>query len=149
MKESSYEKIASYPAVSTPPTRCADSCGEACDVEAVHADSVATARDALPHPERRERLVAVFAALANPTRLSILVALTSCLDGPRSELCVCDLMAVTGASQSLTSHQLGVLRDAGLVTSRREGRLVFHRLVDETTRRILENALRALPESRS
>ena len=44
------------------------------------------------------------------------------------ELCVCDLAVLTDASESMTSHQLRLLRDAGLVSQRRDGKLVRYRL---------------------
>jgi ArsR family transcriptional regulator len=48
-----------------------------------------------------------------------------------SELCVCDLAATLGMSQSAISHQLRTLRDLRLVRWRREGRQVFYSLDDE------------------
>jgi DNA-binding transcriptional ArsR family regulator len=147
MKLSSYDSPAPPCRRETAKARGSDTCGDACDVELVHADAVAVAREALPTEEHRQRLVARFAIFANETRLNLLVALAACADGPRPELCVCDLVAITGASQSMTSHQLGILREAGLVTSRRAGRLVFHRLIDAPTRSLLADALRAIPES--
>lgn len=64
-------------------------------------------------------------ALADPTRLRIVGMLAQC------ELCVCDLEALLGISQSMTSHHLGVLRRAGLLLQRREerdSRWVYYRL---------------------
>lgn len=66
--------------------------------------------------------------LADPTRLQIAGFLA------QRELCVCDLEALLGASQSMTSHHLGVLRRAGLVLQRRDGRdsrWVYYRLNPE------------------
>lgn len=63
------------------------------------------------------------AALGDPTRLSIAVALR---DG--DELCVCDLAWVTERSENLVGHHLRALRDAGLACSRREHRVVFYSL---------------------
>lgn len=62
-------------------------------------------------------------ALADPTRLSVLLALRS-----GGELCGCDLAWILGRSQALVSHHLRALREAGLVTSRREARMVFYSL---------------------
>ena len=69
------------------------------------------------------------------------------------ELCVCDLAAVTGASKSMTSHQLRLLRTAGLVLQRRAGKLVFYRLANESLSALLRSASgivvsRAAAESR-
>jgi DNA-binding transcriptional ArsR family regulator len=75
-----------------------------------------------------EAAAAVAKALGDPTRLSIAAALA---DG--GELCGCDLAWITGHSQKLVSHHLKVLRSAGLTTSRREGKVVFHELTSAGT----------------
>jgi DNA-binding transcriptional ArsR family regulator len=63
------------------------------------------------------------AALGDPTRLTIAAALR---DG--GELCVCDLAWVVERSQNLVSHHVRRLRAAGLVRSRREGKMVMYAL---------------------
>lgn len=73
---------------------------------------------------RRARTLADRAkALGDPTRLTIAAALA---DG--GELCVCDLAWVTERAENLVSHHLRTLRTAGLVTSRRDGRMVLYEL---------------------
>ena len=62
-------------------------------------------------------------ALADPTRLTIALALTA-----TDELCVCDLAWVTERAENLVSHHLRTLRTAGLVTSRRDGKMVMYAL---------------------
>ena len=62
-------------------------------------------------------------ALADERRLGIVEALRG------GERCVCDLQDVVGAGQSLLSHHLRVLREAGLVSDRRDGRWVHYSLV--------------------
>jgi ArsR family transcriptional regulator len=62
-------------------------------------------------------------ALAEPKRLWIVDRLR---DG---EHCVCDLTEALDAGQSLLSHHLRVLKDAGLVVDRREGRWSYYSLV--------------------
>lgn len=74
-------------------------------------------------------------AVGDPTRLTIAAVLN---DG--GELCVCDLAWVTGRSMKLVSHHLGVLRAAGLATSRRDGKVVFYSLT-VPGRRVLEASL--------
>ncbi len=61
-----------------------------------------------------------------PTRLQILSALR---DG--GELCVCDLAWIMERSDALVSHHLRVLRTAGLVASRRDGKMVMYSLVEQ------------------
>lgn len=62
-------------------------------------------------------------ALSDPTRLMLAVALR---DG--GELCVCDLSWIAERAENLVSHHVRALRDAGLVDSRRNGRMVLYRL---------------------
>lgn len=73
-----------------------------------------------PTPVEAARL---FQALSDPTRLDILVRLRS------GERCVCDLQDDLDAAQSRLSFHLKVLRDAGLVTDRKEGRWVYYTAV--------------------
>jgi DNA-binding transcriptional ArsR family regulator len=65
-------------------------------------------------------------ALSDPTRLMLAAALRE-----GEELCVCDLAWISGRAQNLVSHHLRVLRLHGLVTSRRDGKLVMYSLTDE------------------
>ncbi len=96
----------------------------ACDDRVVHVAAMREARHALPTGVTLAGLADVFAALGNPTRLKILAALAG------RELCVCDLAATVGQSESAVSHQLRLLRSLGLVRSRRDGRLVYYALDD-------------------
>lgn len=103
---------------------------DTCDVDVVHLDAVRKARAALPAIDELERLAGLIALLSNPTRLRMLLALQPAREAPRPELCVCDLAVVAGASKSMTSHQLRLLRTAGLVRHRRSGRLIYYRLAE-------------------
>jgi ArsR family transcriptional regulator len=76
----------------------------------------------------------LFQALAHPVRLRILDILA------RKEACVCHLTAILGQRQPYVSQQLATLRDAGLVTDRREGTLIFYRLADEHLARLVDEA---------
>ncbi len=62
-------------------------------------------------------------ALSDPTRLTIAAALAD-----TDELCVCDLAWVTERAENLVSHHLRTLRNAGLVSSRRDGKMVVYAL---------------------
>ncbi len=73
-------------------------------------------------PARASRL---FQALSDPTRLTILLQLR------RGERCVCELQDVTDAAQSRLSFHLRVLKDAGLLEARREGRWMFYAVKQE------------------
>jgi DNA-binding transcriptional ArsR family regulator len=74
--------------------------------------------------EASVRLFAVRArGLSDPTRLTLAAAL-----GATDELCVCDLAWVSGRAENLVSHHLRALRTAGLVSSRRDGKMVMYSL---------------------
>lgn len=68
----------------------------------------------------RDRATRLFHALSDPTRLSIVERLRF------GERCVCDLTDALDAAQSRLSFHLKVLKDAGLVTDRREGRWMYY-----------------------
>ena len=74
----------------------------------------------------------LFRALSHPVRLRILDILA------RQEACVCHLTAILGKRQPYVSQQLATLREAGLVTDRREGTLIYYRLADEPLASLLE-----------
>lgn len=70
------------------------------------------------------RLAETFQALSDPTRVRIISALS------HGELCVCDLAAALGMSQSAISHQLRLLRTLRLVKGSKRGRMVYYSLDD-------------------
>ena len=73
-----------------------------------------------------DRSVQLFHALSDSTRLSILQRLRF------GERCVCDLTDALDAAQSRLSFHLKVLKDADLVTDRRQGRWMYYTLNPET-----------------
>ncbi len=72
-----------------------------------------------------DRAAELFHALSDRTRLAIIQMLRS------GERCVCELQDELDAAQSRLSFHLKVLRDAGLVADRREGRWAYYRIVPE------------------
>ena len=71
----------------------------------------------------RARAVTLFHALSDETRLEILEMLRE------GERCVCDLQGALEAAQSRLSFHLKVLREAGLVSDRKEGRWSYYAIV--------------------
>lgn len=71
-----------------------------------------------------EELAETFRVLGDPTRVRLIDALSA------GELCVCDLAAAVGLSESAVSHQLRLLRAMRLVRARRAGRLVYYAIDD-------------------
>jgi ArsR family transcriptional regulator len=90
-----------------------------------------------------ERATRLFRALSDQTRLSILQRLRL------GERCVCDLTDAMDAAQSRLSFHLKVLKDAGLVTDRREGRWMYYSLNADTLGEVgeLVDALASSPSA--
>jgi DNA-binding transcriptional ArsR family regulator len=100
--------------------------GELCTINEIDPEAVAfVQRQGLPE-KTITRLSRLFSALADPTRIRILHALTV-----TDELCVCDLAVIADLSVSAVSHQLRLLRDRELVQARRDGRMVYYSLADD------------------
>ncbi len=95
-----------------------------CDATLVHEDRVRAARAARAGDSEIELLAETFQVLASPTRLRLIEALA------RGEMCVCDLAAVAGVSQSAVSHHLRTMRTLRLVRYRKESRMAYYRLDD-------------------
>ncbi len=62
------------------------------------------------------------------------------------EMCVCDLAAFTGLTDSAVSHQLRRLKDLALVKSRREGQIIYYALDDKHVKRLLTIGLEHINE---
>lgn len=112
---------------------------DSCEVKAVDPAKVAAVRAVLPREADVERLADVFSLLSDRGRVRILTAL---LEG--GELCVCDLAAVTGMSESSVSHALRLLRAHRVVKVRRAGRMSYYSLGDGHVRMLLDLALEHL-----
>ncbi|MEU1724760.1 metalloregulator ArsR/SmtB family transcription factor [Nonomuraea sp. NPDC005692] len=108
---------------------------DGCTVKVVDADRVSAVCERMPAAEDLTDTADIFGLLSDPNRLKLLVAL---LDG---ELCVCDLAAVTGQSESAVSHALRLLRAHRIVAARRSGRMAYYRLEDPHVRMLLDLAL--------
>jgi DNA-binding transcriptional ArsR family regulator len=109
---------------------------DACGVRLVDADRVAAVRAAAPPDRDVTELADVFALLGDPSRLRILTALAE-----GGEMCVCDIAASTGMSESATSHALRLLRAHRIVEPRRAGRMQYYRLADAHVRLLIDVAL--------
>ena len=107
-----------------------------CEESFIHEDQVKIAQEHLIDGLTSTYLARTFQALSDPTRVRLISALTN------AELCVCDLAAVLGISQSAVSHQLRSLRDLRLAKSRREGREIFYTLDDDHIRELYELGLK-------
>ena len=83
------------------------------------------------------------AALSDPGRVRILASLFE------GELCVCQILELIELAPSTVSKHLAVLRDAGLIAGRKEGRWMYYRLSDSPSGGAAEGALAWARESLS
>jgi ArsR family transcriptional regulator len=90
-------------------------------------------------PSDRAEDAALFKALADPHRLTMLATLARASD----EVCVCDFTGGLPLGQPTVSHHLRILRDAALVTCERRGTWVYYRLAAQARDRI-DAALQSL-----
>lgn len=102
---------------------------------------VAAARARLIDAEEAARLTGLLGLLADPVRARILYALDIV-----DELCVGDIALALNATEDSVGYGLRVLRTAGLVTTRKEGRVVYYRLSDGFPEPLRQHCLRSLVE---
>ena len=107
----------------------------------VDPERVARARSRLPSRDDAGQLTGVLSLLADSTRARVLYALDVV-----EELCVGDLALALEVSEDAVGYALRLLRTAGFVTSRKEGRVVFYRLADGFPEPLREHFLRQLVE---
>jgi len=105
----------------------------------VDPERVAAARAGVLSVADAGRLAGLLGMLADPVRSRILFAL-----GAGGELCVGDLALALDATEDQVSYALKMLRLAGLVSFRKDGRMVFYRLSDGFPHALLEHCLREL-----
>ena len=106
----------------------------------VHPERVKMARREASPEDELQRLALIYKILGDPSRLKILMALR------RNEMCVCDLAALTGISESAVSHQLRRLKDLALAKTRRDGQVVYYSLDDKHVVLLLDIGLRHVRE---
>ena len=112
-------------------------CWESC---LAHEDVVEQVRRTMPGEDTLYDLTELFRIFADSTRVRILYVLEE------SEMCVCDLAALLGMTQSAISHQLRALKNARLVKARRDGKTVFYSLADQHVKTILDQGLEHISE---
>lgn len=91
----------------------------------IEPERVAVARRRALSPAASERAAGTLRLLADPVRVRIVSALREA-----DELCVGDVALALDVSDSSVSHALRLLRTAGVVRTRRAGRVIYYRLTD-------------------
>ncbi len=100
---------------------------------------VALARKGLIDPAEAGRLAGLLGLIQDPVRSRVLFALSTA-----DELCVGDLAIALEVTEDSASYALKLLRTAGLVNFRKQGRVVYYRLGDGFPHQLLEHCLREL-----
>ena len=113
---------------------------ECCDFIHAHEEIVEKVRGQLPGEDTLYDLTELFRIFGDSTRIRILYVLFE------AEMCVCDIAALLGMTQSASSHQLRALKNARLVKSRREGKTVFYSLADNHVKTIIDQGLEHVSE---
>ncbi|RJX51587.1 ArsR/SmtB family transcription factor [Halonotius pteroides] len=98
-------------------------------------DAATTLRERAGDTDVAEQVGCLFAALSNPQRLQLLWALR---DG---ECCVCELQTALDAPQSTVASHLRCLTDAGLVSTRKDGKWSYYRPADPAVFELVDDAL--------
>ena len=106
---------------------------DACTATSVDQDRVHATRPLLVSHDESARIAGAFSLLSDPGLVRVLFALLEA-----GETCVCDLAEMVDMSPSALSHGLRLLRTAGVVTNRRDGRMVRYRLADSHVRLLLD-----------
>ena len=105
-----------------------------------HNEAIRSALKAVGSEETITGLAETFRILGDPTRLRIVRALL------KEELCVIDVAAVAGISESAVSHQLRLLKTLRLVKQRKDGKMAFYSLDDEHIEDLIRIASRHIEE---
>lgn len=111
-----------------------------CEYTVIHQEVIDKIK--LPEEELLYDLGDFFKILGDSTRIKILSALF------QSEMCVCDIAALLGMTQSAISHQLRVLKQGRLVKHRKEGKVVYYSLDDDHIKHIVDQGLIHISEKR-
>jgi ArsR family transcriptional regulator, lead/cadmium/zinc/bismuth-responsive transcriptional repressor len=111
-----------------------------CSCLVIHQDIIDKVKVNMLKDEILCDLADLFKVFGDSTRIKILHVLS------KSEMCVCDISALLGMSQSSVSHQLKTLRQTKLVKHRRDGKVIYYSLADEHVVQIFNQGLTHLIE---
>lgn len=115
---------------------------DTCNCTIIHEDIIKKASKSIPDEETLYDLADLFKVFGDSTRIKVLCALF------QTEMCVCDIAALLGMTQSAISHQLRVLKQARLVKYKREGKVVYYSLDDEHVKSIFNQGLIHISEKK-
>jgi ArsR family transcriptional regulator len=107
---------------------------EVCDCNIIHKEVVESTKKKMLNDNMFNKVGTFFKIVGDDTRLKILYALDN------NEMCVCDIANLLNMTKSSISHQLRLLKDNGLVRSRKVGKEVYYMLDDEHVSNVVEIA---------
>ncbi|MDY0074793.1 MAG: metalloregulator ArsR/SmtB family transcription factor [Acholeplasmataceae bacterium] len=110
------------------------SCGLNCQCQIFHQETLDRVKEQLYSDQMFEQMSILFKIFQDPSRLKILEAIKD------EQLCVCDLAALLGVSKSAISHQMRFLKRYELVTSTKEGKMVYYRLLNHDVKHMITHA---------
>ena len=112
------------------------------DTSCTPAERITQLKARIGENERNLReLEDIFAALGDATRLKILKIIAD------EELCSCEVMAALELTQPTTSHHLGILERAGLLSSRRNGKWVFYKIANSQVKNLITKGFNLVGEA--
>ena len=100
-----------------------------------HGQGVERVLERMPAPEQFQTMAEAFHQLGDGSRLRLLWLLC------HSEQCVRNIAAAVGMSDPAVSHHLRVLKNSGLIVSRRSGKEVYYTLADTELARLMHQAI--------
>lgn len=103
-----------------------------------HGQALEHKMDQMPEPEDFQVVSELFKLLSDSSRIRIFWVLCHC------EECVINISAMVGMSSPAVSHHLRLLRDSGLVISRREGKEVYYTAADNERGQLLHKMFEAM-----
>ena len=104
----------------------------ACNVKPLHEPLVKIIKKNMDSDENITILSEYFKMFCDPTRLKIIEALLI------SEMCVCDMANAINLNQSTLSHQIQTLKYMGILKYRKDGKIIYYSIKDESIKEILK-----------
>ena len=103
-----------------------------CECNILHQEKVDEVKKNMLSEDILIDISELFKVLGDSTRMKIICSL---MEG---ELCVCDITNITNSTQSAISHQLRILKQAKLVKSRRDGKIIYYSLDDNNVEKLFK-----------
>lgn len=105
-----------------------------------HSELLKKIKKDMPADELLQDLGDLFKVFGDTTRIKIMYALYE------GEMCVCAISELLNMTQSAISHQLKTLKDANLVSARRDGKEIYYSLSDEHVKSIIAEGYEHITE---